>query len=312
MKFPVIALLFLITACNLAPDTTVTPTLRQMPTATPLPSISSIPTNTPPPLPTLPPTPAPVVYTIQKGDTLIAIATKFDITLEAIDKLNPKLDPAKLQTGQTILLPPEVQGVAATAIPLPALTPIPISLDPFYCYPTPSSSVICVGEFKNTTNTPIVNLSVQVNLLKPDNSSGANVIAYSPLDMIPVGVTVPLAATFPQAVLSSNRGANSAVLTAESAAAVADKFVMLTVSGAAGAASPNGFTISGSVVNPSNAEVKSIAVIATVYNSNGIINYREINLPGSLTAKGSTPFSIVMTGITEATRWAVIAQARTK
>jgi len=306
----IIALSILIGACGVDDSITVTPTLRRMPTATPLPLIPSAPTNTPPPLPTLPPTPAPVAYKIQKGDTLIAIASKFNVSLEAIDKLNPGLNPGNLQPGQTILLPPDTQGLAAASIPLPAITPLPITLGAFYCSPTPSSSVICLSEFKNTGNAPIVNLSVQVNLLNADNSPGANAVAFSPLDVIPIGVSVPLAAMFPQAALSSNRVASSAVLTAESASALAERFVMLNVSGASGSSSPSGFIINGIVINPASVEVKSVVIVATVYNAVGTVaGYRKIILNGTIAPRGNTPFSITMAGISEVTRWAVIAQA---
>jgi LysM repeat protein len=312
-NFWIITLSILISACGVNDSITVTPTLRRMPTTTPLPLIPGAPTNTPPPLPTLPPTPAPVAYKIQKGDTLIAIASKFNVSLEAIDKLNPGLNPASLQPGQTILLPPDTQGLAAAPIPLPAITPLPITLGTFYCSPTPSSSVICLSEFKNTGNAPIVNLSAQVNLLNADNSPGANAVAYSPLDVIPVGVSVPLAAMFPQAALSSNRVASSAVLTAESASALAERYVTLNVSGAAGSSSPSGYIINGSVINPASVEVKSVVIVATVYNSAGAVaGYRKIILSVVIAARGATPFSITLAGITEVTRWAVIAQARTQ
>ncbi|MBI5715890.1 MAG: LysM peptidoglycan-binding domain-containing protein [Chloroflexi bacterium] len=312
-NFWIIAFSILISACGVNDSITLTPTLRRMPTTTPLPLIPSAPTNTPPPLPTLPPTPAPVAYKIQKGDTLIAIASKFNVSLEAIDKLNPGLNPANLQPGQTILLPPDTQGLTAASIPLPVITPLPITLGTFYCSPTPSSSVICLSEFKNTGNAPILNLSAQVNLLNADNSPGANAVAYSPFDVIPVGVSVPLAAMFPQASLSSNRVASSAVLTAESASALAERFVMLNVSGAAGSSSPSGFIINGSVINPAGVEVKSVVIVATVYNSaSAVTGYRKIILNGTIAPRGSTTFSITMAGITEVTRWAVIAQARTQ
>ena len=309
-KIWIIAISILISACGVDDSITLTPTLRRMPTTTPLPLIPGAPTNTPPPLPTLPPTPAPVAYKIQKGDTLIAIASKFNVSLEAIDKLNPGLNPANLQPGQTILLPPDTQGLAAASIPLPAITPLPITLGTFYCSPTPSSSVICLSEYKNTGDAPILNLSAQVNLLNADNSPGANAVAYSPLDVIPIGVSVPLAAMFPQAALSSNRVASSAMLTAESASALAERYVMLNVSGVAGSSSSSGFIINGSVINPASVEVKSVVIVATVYNAAGAVtSYRKIILNGTIAPRGNTTFSITMAGISEVTRWAVIAQA---
>ncbi|MGI8925447.1 MAG: LysM peptidoglycan-binding domain-containing protein [Tepidiformaceae bacterium] len=45
-------------------------------------------------------------YTIQANDTLSGIASRFETTVDAITALNPGLDPAALQPGATIQLPP--------------------------------------------------------------------------------------------------------------------------------------------------------------------------------------------------------------
>jgi LysM repeat protein len=45
-------------------------------------------------------------YTVQKGDTLTAIATRFGVTLEALRAANPQVtDPTKLQIGQVLTIP---------------------------------------------------------------------------------------------------------------------------------------------------------------------------------------------------------------
>ncbi|HEY6226736.1 MAG TPA: LysM peptidoglycan-binding domain-containing protein [Verrucomicrobiae bacterium] len=54
-------------------------------------------------------------YKIQKGDLLSTIATKNGVTIGAILKANPNLDPKKLRIGQTIKLPAPAPAAAATA-----------------------------------------------------------------------------------------------------------------------------------------------------------------------------------------------------
>ena len=44
-------------------------------------------------------------YTIQPGDTLFSIATRFDISLGALQTANPGLDPTRLVPGQRICIP---------------------------------------------------------------------------------------------------------------------------------------------------------------------------------------------------------------
>jgi len=62
---------------------------------------------TPVPETPLPPTaPAAQKYTIQPKDTFSTIAPKFGVTPKALQAANPNLDPAKLQIGKEIVIPP--------------------------------------------------------------------------------------------------------------------------------------------------------------------------------------------------------------
>jgi LysM repeat protein len=45
-------------------------------------------------------------YTVKAGDTLSSIAVKTGLSLERIQRLNPKLDSNSLQTGQRVKLSP--------------------------------------------------------------------------------------------------------------------------------------------------------------------------------------------------------------
>lgn len=92
-------------------------------TATPLPSL---PPDTPSPqssavVETLPPTesaapaataepaatetPTTKKYRVKKGDTMIAIAAKFGVTLKALQAANPKVKPRELKVGQILIIP---------------------------------------------------------------------------------------------------------------------------------------------------------------------------------------------------------------
>ncbi len=70
----------------------------------------------------LPPEPAPVAegvtYSIAKGDTFSSIASRKGVSVAAIVKANPGVDPTRLQIGQKIKLPAGAAGsVAAAAAP---------------------------------------------------------------------------------------------------------------------------------------------------------------------------------------------------
>lgn len=60
------------------------------------------------PAPTAPSCPNGTIYTVVAGDTLSAIAVRFDTTPSAIQVANPGIDPSKLYVGQKICIPATV------------------------------------------------------------------------------------------------------------------------------------------------------------------------------------------------------------
>lgn len=63
-------------------------------------------------------------YTVEAGDTLLAIATQFDTTIEAIVKRNNISDPTALKIGQQLIIPSS-STVVGSATPTPARTATP-------------------------------------------------------------------------------------------------------------------------------------------------------------------------------------------
>ncbi|RME50007.1 MAG: LysM peptidoglycan-binding domain-containing protein, partial [Caldilineae bacterium] len=81
----------------------------------------ALPPQTPglPPTPT--PTPEPVVYVVEVGDSLSAIAERFGVPMEDIMAANGFDDPDYLQAGQSLLIP--VGGLVDAT---PTFTPVPL------------------------------------------------------------------------------------------------------------------------------------------------------------------------------------------
>lgn len=78
---------------------------------------SAIPTATV----TVPPSPTPVTYTVQPGDTLLAIARQLGIDSEDLMAANGLTDPDTLDVGQVLVVPTASSGTAST--PAPGSTP---------------------------------------------------------------------------------------------------------------------------------------------------------------------------------------------
>ena len=53
-------------------------------------------------------------YIIRPGDTLFQLANRFNTTVEAIMRINPGIDPNRLQIGQSICIPGATTPPAGT------------------------------------------------------------------------------------------------------------------------------------------------------------------------------------------------------
>ena len=84
---------------------------------------------TPAPTPTPTPEPTPILHTLQGGDTLIGLAQKYGVSVQAIQEINGITDPRGLLIGQQIIIPtnPEARLSQGTPTPAPTLPPMQLS-----------------------------------------------------------------------------------------------------------------------------------------------------------------------------------------
>jgi len=95
----------LVAACG--GGATPTPVPTEVPTPAPT-DIFVEPTAEPTAEPTPEPTAAPVAgkrYRVKRGDTMWSIAQKFGVTLKALKKANPKVDPNAMRVGMVLVIP---------------------------------------------------------------------------------------------------------------------------------------------------------------------------------------------------------------
>jgi LysM repeat protein/lysophospholipase L1-like esterase len=70
-----------------------------------------------------------MLFPVSAGDTLWAIARRFDVSVEALAAANPGIDPLRLREGQTLRVPSSLAAVATPASQ-PEQTPPVVSADP--------------------------------------------------------------------------------------------------------------------------------------------------------------------------------------
>lgn len=197
------SLLLLLVGCSGTPpqETLSPPTnpaaLTPFYTETPL--QTAAPTDTLAPTPTLPPlpTPTPYLYTIVQGDTMIGIAINFGITYDELSLANPEVNPNFLSVGTQLIIPlPEEetssQGAGETVVP----EVLPLQTGEVLCYPTRSGGLWCYWPVTNTMQVPVENIAGIIRLYDSRGEEVANQMAYSLLNLLLPGDSMPLAAYF--------------------------------------------------------------------------------------------------------------------
>jgi len=187
------------------------PTSQPSPTLTPNSTATAIPTLIP--TATLTPTPAPVTWTVGKGDELMAIAFFYGITLEELLGANPSVTPNWMSVGTVLEIP-------VTPTPLPTNTPtatptntpeplpsqtatsgavIELQGEPA-CYPHPLRGLNCLALIFNQGDTTLENPAVSFTLTSSDGDFESEVVVFAPLNLLPAGSSLPVLASFPAPV----------------------------------------------------------------------------------------------------------------
>lgn len=143
------------------------------------------------PLPT--PTATPFLYEIQSGDTLLAVAQRYNVTLETLLAANPGIDPSLLIVGNSIVIPSGENSLAA----FPAPTPIAIELEQPACYPTRDGGLWCLALASNPQGSAVENVAAKISVYTSAGALLDQGTAYAPLNILHAGETTALSIFFP-------------------------------------------------------------------------------------------------------------------
>lgn len=181
-----------------APPTATPVQLADLTFATLAPPTIEVIQQTPTPLPTATSTPTatPIVYAIQDGDTLLAIAIDNQTTVEEIQTLNPGVRPELLSIGQEITLPPPATPVFSSERPTPL--PVQVEVVSTSLFPDGAGGLWVLGEMKNSSDYFLENLQLEITLYGAGGLAVGQAKTWGAAPLVAAGDTTPFGVLFPQ------------------------------------------------------------------------------------------------------------------
>jgi LysM repeat protein len=288
------------------PTPTVSLTLAaNVPEATPTPA-----PYTPAPTPTPTITPTPIVHTVRSGDSLLSIATQYDITVSNLQDANGILDPRTLQIGQQLIIPrPEAaEAAAATATP----TPYPVTIQNVYLNNTTVDNLWILGEVFNESDVALEQAQVAAILLNEKGEEIGRKESFVALDLIDPTQRAPFALLFeaPVPTFSNYQVVVLHAVPAYVGSYYRDLQVNRLESEHERYAS---YTVKGVILNTGPEEAVAVQVVLTAYDSlDRVVAMRKIDPEYNVVPRGGeTNFTAILTPFGgPITRFEAVAQGR--
>lgn len=242
------------------------------------------------------PTATPNLYTVELNDTLIGISRKFKITLQDLLAANPTIGSQALTVGLVLVIPPP-----QTTNSTPSSTPWPVFIQQTQCYPNQDGSLWCLALIKNNFAESIQNLSVVLSLQDTKGKNISEQTAYAPLDVLPSGRSMVVAALFTSPIPEDYRS-QTHLLSAARLPSAESRYPLIHLQNSLvqvdwGAMSAS---VSGLVMlDPQSDEASRVWILAIAYEQSGnVIGFRrwEFNDPLSPAEILSFNFTIASLG----------------
>ncbi len=251
-------------------------------------------TPTPSPTPSPTPTATPVIYIIEEGDTLLAIAIDNNTTTDAIEALNPGIQPNLLQIGQQVILPPPAtpsfQSAAATLVPLQ------IEVINLNAYRTPSGSLWLVGEVVNNSPLAAENIALEIGLTGSSGQGLAAVSTWVTPGIIPPGSTAPFGALVQGLTVDSTTSLappSAAVIGGQTLVDLGNRYLDLAVGATEATIEDSQVTLAGEIENTGSETADMILLVTTFYDAQGNVSgFHEQRLDFSLMPGEKRPFTL--------------------
>jgi LysM repeat protein len=245
------------------------------------------------PTPTI--TPTPLIYTVKKGDTLLAVARQFGLSVSDVQSANGIEDPRRLHIGQELIIPVKEEGTESTALPTP--TPVALRMQGLAFYRTPTGSLWCLGEVYNLSAQPAEEVQVEVSLHDEQGQLLGTAAAFTQLDVVAGGGRAPFVLQFPA---PPDRFAQyqARVLSGVPSRHQGPRYPHLrVVEDAGGWLDKNSYQVKGRVWNAGTSAAEDVVVIVTLYDEERhVVGARTAAIPAELFLSGANaPFDVLLT-----------------
>lgn len=234
---------------------------------------------TPPPSPTriayvqtaVQPSPAPTatpkLYTVEENDTLLDIAIRFDVSLEALLAANPDVDSRVLQIGQSIVIPMPEQSADEIASQLENSPPAPLPVTAPVCYPTATDSVVCLGSVRNDQAAAVERVEIEVQILDADNRTLGTQVATLEQSYIAPGELAPYRVLFPDIEAQRVVTVATTLLSAAVTDTIEARFVPLTVENTRVEQVGRGYRVTADLVSNAGRTANAPRVVVTLLDA---------------------------------------------
>ncbi len=237
-------------------------------TPTPAPTFTPTPRPAPPqPSATPTPEPTPILHIIQAGDTLIGLARRYGVTVQAIQEANGITDPRSLLPGQQLIIPMDPASRLNAGTPTPEPTPPPMTLGPLF-FSAQADGLWVLGQVTLAGDAPVEGVLVQVDLLDDQGQVLASQQAPLLQDLVLPGEHAVFVAHFPgPAPTFAHYQARIVRAWPGHEASYASDLVLQNV--LLERSGEHVVTLSGNVLNPTDQTVDQVQITAALLNKDG-------------------------------------------
>lgn len=274
---------------------TPTPELLALPTATGFRTPSPV-AATPVIIASATPTATPFTHVVARGETLLAVAFRYGVSLDALQQVNPNVNARSLQIGQALIIPLTDDLAALQAAGLP--TPVPFEIGQPACFSGAGESLYCLVEVRNPGPQALENVAVRVILADAAGQPLASSVAYAGLDVIPPGGSAPVAALFsPVPAQVAAHGADP--VSAYPSIEPGTRYVPLELVSYTAEQTGSVWTVRGEARNSTDRPARVVRVVVGLIAPGGrLAGYRQQQLAGELAPGASVTFSLPVTALT--------------